>query len=125
MCSLGPKAKITNLDLRPKVANGKIIMNKKIRVVTKFRTSPFQKKILIIRAKKAGLSLNEFCYRSVFEKKIIERLTDDQIEVYKMLITYHNNFKRIGNMFKKKDPNLSAEVYKLAEEIKNHLNNFN
>ena len=90
----------------------------------KFRCTLFEKKILKIKAKKAGITMSEFCRKAAFEIKIIERLTDDQIEVYKMLITYHNNFKSIGNMFKKKDSNLTSEVYKLAEEIKNHLQNF-
>jgi len=91
----------------------------------KFRCTLFEKKILKIKAKRAGITMSEFCRKAAFEIKIIERLTDDQIEVYKMLITYHNNFKSIGNMFKKKDPKLSNEIYKLAEEIKSHLNNFN
>ncbi len=89
-----------------------------------FRCTLFEKKLLKVKAKKAGITMSEFCRRAAFEIRIIERLTDDQIEVYKMLITYHNNFKSIGNMFQKKDPNLTSEVYKLAEEIKNHLQNF-
>lgn len=89
-----------------------------------FRCTLFEKKLLKVKAKKSGLTLSEFCRKSAFDVEIIERLTDEQIEVYKVLITYHNNFKSIGNMFKKKNPNLTSEVYKLANEIKNHLSNF-
>jgi len=89
-----------------------------------FRCTLFEKKFLKIKAKKAGITMSEFCRKAAFDIKIVERLTDEQIEVYKMLITYHNNFKSIGNMFKKKNPNLSTEVYQLANEIKNHLQNF-
>jgi len=90
----------------------------------KFRCTLFEKKLLKVKAKKAGITMSDFCRKAAFDTKIIERLTEEQIEVYKMLITYHNNFKSIGNMFKKKNPNLSAEVYQIANEIKNHLNNF-
>ena len=89
-----------------------------------FRCTLYEKKLLKIKAKKAGITLSEFCRKSANEKNIIERLTEEQIKLYKMLIIYHNNFKSIGNMFKKKDPNLRNEVHKLADEIKNHLQNF-
>ncbi len=48
----------------------------------------------------------------------------EQIHIYKMLINYHNNFKSIGNMFKKRNPKLTETVYVLANEIKGHLKNF-
>ena len=87
----------------------------------KFRCSAFEKKLLIVKAKKSGLSLSEYCRRSAFQKEITERLSDEQLEVYKMLMKYHNNFKWIGNMFRKKDPALSRAVYKIAEDISRHL----
>jgi len=90
----------------------------------KFRISLFDKKILKLKAKKSGLSLSEFCRKTVFEKEVKERLTEEQIQFYKMLIKYHNNFKSIGNLFKNKDPLFSKKVNELAEEIKTHLNNY-
>ncbi len=91
----------------------------------KFRCSIYEKKMLRIRAKQSGLTLSEFCRRSIYEKEIKERLSDDQIEIYKTLLKFHNNFKAIGNMFRKRDPNLTKVVYNLADEIKNHLKNLN
>ncbi len=91
----------------------------------KFRCSLYEKKMLRIKAKQSGLSLSEFCRRSIYEKEIKERLSDDQIEIYKTLAKFHNNFKSIGNMFRKKDPKLSKEVYALANAIKSHLQNLN
>ncbi|MFD2832577.1 mobilization protein MbpA [Gramella sp. AN32] len=91
----------------------------------KFRCSIYEKKMLRIRAKQSGLSLSEFCRRAIYEKEIKERLSDDQIEIYKTLLKYHNNFKAIGNMFRKRDPKLTSAVYKLADEIKIHLQNLN
>ncbi|WP_424495332.1 mobilization protein MbpA [Salinimicrobium sp. GXAS 041] len=89
----------------------------------KFRCSIYEKKLLKIKAKHSGISLSEFCRRAAHEKEIKERLSEDHIEIYKTLSKFHNNFKSIGNMFRKKDPKLSREVYKLADEIKTHLQN--
>lgn len=89
----------------------------------KFRCSIYEKKLLRIKAKHSGLSLSEFCRRSIYEKEIKERLSDDQIEIYKTLSKFHNNFKSIGNMFRRKDPKLSRAVYELADKIKIHLQN--
>ena len=58
-----------------------------------------------------------------FEKKIIERLTEDEILIYSTLVKFHNNFKSIGNMYRKRNPKLTEEVYRLANEIKSHLLN--
>ncbi|WP_417886691.1 mobilization protein MbpA [Zunongwangia sp.] len=89
-----------------------------------FRTTKYQKKLIAIRAKKCGLSVSEFCRRSALDKKITERLSDEQIEIYKMLIRYNLNFTRISNMFKKRNPALSKEVEKLTIQIKNELQKF-
>ncbi len=91
----------------------------------KFRCSMYEKKMLRIRAKESGLTLSEFCRRAIYEKEIKERLSDDQIVIYKTLLKYHNNFKAIGNMFRKRDPTLRNAVYNLADEIKKHLKNLN
>ena len=92
--------------------------------IIKFRCSNFEKKLLKVKAKISGLSLSEYIRKVAFEEKIIERLTDEQIDMYKMLVRYHNSFKSIGNMFKKRNPNLTEKVHQLADEIKLHLKNF-
>jgi len=92
--------------------------------IIKFRCSIYEKKLLKIKAKKCGLTLSEYFRRVALEQKITARLTDEQIGIYKMLITYRNNFKSIGNMFKKRNPKLTETVHGLANEIKEHLKNF-
>lgn len=92
--------------------------------LVKFRCSVYEKKLLNVKAKRSGLSLSEYIRRSLFEKEITERFTEEHIELYKMLIKYHNNFKSIGNMFKKRNPKLTQEVYDLANDIKAHLKRF-
>lgn len=94
------------------------------REFVQFRCSVFKKKLLKVKAKKSGLSISEYCRRAAFDDRIIERLSEDQIEVYKLLVQYQNNFKRIGNMFRKRNPRLADEVTQLAKEIREHLLSF-
>ncbi len=94
------------------------------RTYIKFRCSIYEKKLLKKRAERAGISLSEYCRSSAFGNSVIERLTEEQLTHYKMLVKYKHNFSRIGNMFKKHDPKLANEVQKLAEEIRTHLYNF-
>lgn len=94
------------------------------RETIQFRCSVFEKKMLKIKAKKAGLSLSEYCRSSAFHHTLIERLTEEQLQHYALLVKYGNNFKRIANMFKQRNPGLAFEVKELANEIRNHLNNF-
>ncbi|WP_231555186.1 mobilization protein MbpA [Cellulophaga sp. Hel_I_12] len=92
--------------------------------LVKFRCSIYEKKLLKVKAKRSGLTLSEYIRRSLFEQEITERFTEEHIELYKMLIKYHNNFKSIGNMFKKRNPKLMQTVYDLADDIKAHLKRF-
>ncbi|WP_233530497.1 mobilization protein MbpA [Gelidibacter salicanalis] len=92
--------------------------------LVKFRCSIYEKKLLNIKATRSGMTLSEYIRRTVFEKEITERFTEEHIQLYKMLIKYHNNFKAIGNMYRKRDPKLMETVYDLANEIKLHLKKF-
>ena len=88
------------------------------------RCSIYEKKLLQRRAARAGISLSEYIRASAFQRNIVERITPEQLEIYQMLVQYKNNFSRIVNMFKKRDPKLSGDVKNLAKEIREHLKNF-
>lgn len=92
--------------------------------IIKFRCSTYEKKLLIIKVKRSGLTLSEYFRRIAFEQQIVERLSDDEIEIYQMLVKYHNNFKAISNLVKKKNPDLNSTVLELANEMKLHLKKF-
>lgn len=92
--------------------------------IIKFRCSTYEKKLLIVKVKRSGLTLSEYFRRIAFEQQIVERLSDDEIEIYQMLVKYHNNFKAISNLVKKKNPTLNATVLELANEMKLHLKKF-
>ncbi|WP_026837085.1 mobilization protein MbpA [Gillisia sp. JM1] len=88
------------------------------------RCSIYEKKLLKNRAAKAGISLSEYLRSTAFQKNIVERITQEQLECYQLLVQYKNNFSRISNMFKKGNPQLAKEVKQLSEEIRSNLNNF-
>lgn len=94
------------------------------REFVQFRCSVYEKKLLRVKAKKSGLSISEYCRRAAFDDRIIERLSEEQIEAYKLLVQYQSNFKRIGNMFRRRNPKLADEVDQLAKEIRKHLLSF-
>lgn len=125
--TLNNRARCVSVDtilVAPGGRNLKKEMFKGKNELVKFRCTLFEKKLLKIKSKRSGLSLSEYCRRVAYEKDITERLTDEQIAIYKNLIRYHNNFKSIGNLFRKKDPRLSRKVYELAETIQQHLQKF-
>jgi len=93
--------------------------------LVKFRCTVYEKKLLMVKAKRCGLTLSEYIRRCVLEKDIAERFTEEQMDIYRMLVKYHNNFKWIGNMYRKRNPKLTEEVHRLADDIKAHLKKFN
>jgi len=93
--------------------------------LVKFRCTAYEKKLLMTKAKRCGVSLSEMVRRSALEQTISERFSEEEMELYKMLVKYHNNFKSIGNMFKGKNDGLTQMVYGIAKEIKEHLKKFN
>lgn len=90
-----------------------------------FTCKGLDRAIIKKNAKNAGLSIASYCRKCALDKDVKEILNDEQIEFYKMLIKYHNNFKSIGNLIKNKEAGLFKLVNETALEIKNHLKNFN
>ena len=89
-----------------------------------FICTSFEKKLIQLKAKKAGLKTADYCRKSALNKDVKEILNEDQIKLYKMLIKYHNNFKSLGNIIKNKEPGLFKLTNETALEIKKHLQNF-
>lgn len=94
-------------------------MNKKS--LLKFRCSALEKAIIEKKAEKSGLSVSAYLRSAALEQKVNYRFTDEELEVYQMLLKYHKNFSSLSNLFKAKDPSLSNLTKELTFEIKNHL----
>ena len=93
--------------------------------IIKFRVSKIEQRIIQKKSEKAGLTISEFLRRLALEKEIKSRLTSEEIECYKTLSKFADNFRRISNLFKLGDvtgvKNESLETSKL---IRNHIEKF-
>ncbi|WP_333661014.1 plasmid mobilization protein [Chishuiella changwenlii] len=93
--------------------------------IIKFRVSNTESYIIKKKAENCGITTSEFIRAVCFDYTIKPRLKDDEIEAYKMLIKYADNFRRISNLFKLGDTTgvkeLSIETSKL---IRKHLEKF-
>lgn len=70
--------------------------NKKI----EFRVTLTELLIIQRKAKETGCSTSEFLRNIALDYTLTYRLTKEEIEVYKELNKFADNFRRIGNLFK-------------------------
>ena len=85
-----------------------------------FRASTLEKAIIKKKAAHSGLSISDYCRRSALAQNISYKLTTEEIEIYKMLVQYRNNFASIANLFKNNQP-ISEEVKRLIAQLDEHL----
>ena len=91
----------------------------------KFRVSALEKRIIEKKSGRAGLSVSEFVRRLAFEKDLKSRLTEEEIECYKNLSRYADNFRRISNLFKLGDvTGMKQETLEASRLIREHLKKF-
>ena len=92
--------------------------SKKIQI----RVSNTEYYIIKNKAKQAGISTSEFLRATALNYDLSYKLTQDEIEVYKLLNKYADNFRRIGNLFKLGDTTQVKEVsIETANLIRAHL----
>lgn len=86
------------------------------------RVTNLEKKIIALNAKNSGLSVADYIRKCATNKTINNRLTQDELEVYKTLVEFHNNFKRIANRFQYEDLSVKDYCVETANQILKHLN---
>lgn len=95
-------------------------MLKKERI--EIRLSKIDKLILVKKASKSNLSLSQYVLSCAMKLEIKNRLSEDEIECYKLLSKYADNFRRISNLFKLCDTDgLKKECLIASSEIRQHL----
>ena len=88
-----------------------------------FRVTLTEHLIIKNKAKKTGGSMSEYLRSMALGYDLTYKLTDDEIEVYKQLNKFSENFRRIGNLFKLGDVTGVKETsIETAKLIRNHLN---
>ena len=93
--------------------------------VLRFRVSSLEHQIIQKKIRKTGLSMSEFFRRLSLELELKNTLTEDEIEGYKNLSKYADNFRRISNLFKLGDVTvMKNEMLETSRIIKSHLEKF-
>ena len=95
---------------------------KKIKKI-EFRVTLTEHLIIKNRADKAGCTMSEFLRNTALEYPLSYKLSPDEIEVYKQLNKFSDNFRRISNLFKLGDVTGVKETsVETANLIREHLN---
>lgn len=95
-------------------------MLKKERI--EIRLTKIDKLILVKKAEKSGMSLSQYVLNSSLNLVIKNKLTPAEIECYKLLSKYADNFRSISNLFKIGDVDgFKRECLITSAEIRQHL----
>lgn len=88
----------------------------------RFRVSQLEHLVIKNKITKTGLSISEFLRRISLGLELKNKLTDDEIECYKNLSKFADNFRRISNLFKHGDvTGMKNETLETSRLIKKHL----
>ena len=90
--------------------------------IIKFRVSKIEHAVITKKAEEAGISVSELLRGLAFNYKLSARFTPEEIEIYKTLSKFSNNFTRISNLFKNGDvEGMKIEILDTAKQIREHL----
>ena len=96
--------------------------NKKI----EFRVTNTEHLIIRNKATKVGCSMSEYLRGTSLDYPLTYKLTNEEIEIYKQLNKFSDNFRRISNLFKLGDVTGVKEAsIETAKLIRIHLNKLN
>ena len=86
------------------------------------RLSEIDKSILQKKSEETRMSLSQYVLSCALKLEIKNRLSADEIECYKTLSKYADNFRRISNLFKLGDTDgFKKECLIASAEIREHL----
>ncbi|MDM1328722.1 plasmid mobilization protein [Myroides odoratimimus] len=87
-----------------------------------FRVTLTEALIIKNKADKIGCSVSEYLRNTALDYSLAYKLTPDEVEVYKLLNKYADNFRRIGNLFKIGDvTGVKENTIETARLIREHL----
>ncbi|BCY29459.1 plasmid mobilization protein [Flavobacterium okayamense] len=89
--------------------------------ILKLRVSTLEKRIITKKANQLGVSTSELIRAALLNYKVKSKLTQEELEIFKMLTNYSLNFTRISNLVREKDydsfKKISMETAKEIREI--------
>lgn len=88
----------------------------------KFRVTKIENLIIKKKASNSGVSVSELMRGLVFNYKLSNKLTPEEVECYQLLAKYADNFRRISNLFKLGDTTgVKEESIATSKLIREHL----
>ncbi|MDO1451523.1 hypothetical protein Q0590_34945 [Rhodocytophaga aerolata] len=95
-------------------------------VEVRVRFTPLEKKAVALMAEKVGLSLSEYIRQAAFNREMKMRFTTEELNLYKQLHIFRNNFAAIANLVKSRTESteLLIAIIQLKEEMEAHLKKF-
>ena len=95
-------------------------MNKTKRI--EIRLTILEEKLLKLKAKETGLPVSTYVRNCALGKKLPTQLNETELETYRELKKFYNNFSAISNLLKKGDyGNMLSEISLVQQEILFHL----
>ena len=91
---------------------------------TAFRSSVYDKKRIKVRARVCNLTLSEYCRRAALGQRTPALLTEEEVEIYKGLQQFRNNFVHLANIWHKRNPGMFRKNMEVAELVREHLLKF-
>ncbi|NDV67896.1 hypothetical protein [Dysgonomonas sp. 25] len=94
--------------------------------VIKFRCTPFEQVLIKHKARHAGVKVSEYCRNQVIKGKVISRprLSDEEKEFFRALVSHNMNFSRIANLIRSKSPELWMVIVEHVKAMKVLYNKF-
>lgn len=90
--------------------------------IIKFKVSKIESLIIKKKASNSGISVSELMRGLVFNYKLSNKLTPEEVECYQLLSKYADNFRRISNLFKLGDTTgIKEESIATSKLIREHL----
>lgn len=91
----------------------------------KIRVTTLEKELIKRISEESGITISELIRATILGYKITPKLSEEELECYKILVKYADNFRRISNHFKEKDFKLiKTETLKTSNLIREHLKKF-
>jgi len=88
-----------------------------------FRVYSLEKKAIELAAEKSGLGVSDYIRRSCLGQTIHARLSPEELDLYRLLVEYRNNFSRIRNLVKDQQ-DITADLKQVIASIDKHLKKF-
>src|SRR3989338_8390363 len=88
-----------------------------------FRVYHLEKKAIELAAEKSGLGVSDYIRRCSLGQTIQARLSPEEVDLYRLLIEYRNNFSRISNLVKEQQ-DITSDLKQVITNIDKHLKKF-